>query len=56
MFGADREDFAGVAGVELLARSMKVGDGDLAIVIQITFLPSAGAIEMRGEVNEVADG
>jgi len=56
--GTDGQPFAGVVGVEVAREIDEVTDGDLAVVVQVTFLPCAGTVEVRGEIDEIgnADG
>src|SRR5258705_12845955 len=53
-----RSDWNGrtaVGLVEVGVQRNEVGDGHLAIIVDIAFLPGAGLVEMRGELDEVGD-
>src|SRR5882724_1758482 len=56
VLGADWGNLAGIAGAEIGGEAEEVDEGDLAIAVEISFLPAAGLIEMRGEAEQIVDG
>ena len=56
IFRADRRNRSGVTAVEIRSQVDEITDGDIPIVIEITFLPGlVGAIEVACQIDEVGD-